>query len=137
MGLELGERIPEGTSSAHLEGVLLVYYNPASAVNRGSYLATHWASTPPMCHQIEVECLGMLRTKGTTRGTARGTTADGFVPDFRVEGVLPKAPMPVMDDNEERNFLRVLETTLAKQTGWTITGMSRDIVDWDGEDRHQ
>ena len=114
-------RALDGRGSAHFESVLLAFWNADCSASRKGRLATHWAAVPPKFQEIRVDCLGVVNTKGVTT--------------FRVQGVAPLSLMPAMNEHEERAFMRILEVELARKTGWNITGVNRDMIDWKGEDR--
>ena len=117
----MGVPVTGGSESAHLESVLLAYWNADCSASTKSRLSTHWAVAPPTYQKIRVDCLGVVRSRG--------------VVTFRVQGVAPQSLMPAMNDYEERSFIRVLEAELARKTGWNITGISHEMIDWDGVDR--
>tara|TARA_R100000306_G_C4374819_1_gene141500 strand:- start:1367 stop:1735 length:369 start_codon:yes stop_codon:yes gene_type:complete len=110
----------EGQKGAHLESVLLVYWESTCSANKRDVISTHWADSLPKFQTIWVDCLGVVGTKGNDA--------------FHVEGITPQALMPNMNAFEKLVFLRALERKLALQTGWDISGVTREVVDWLGEE---
>lgn len=110
--------IPEH-SVAHSVSVRLVWWMCDCCSNRKPkrIIGFHWSCKLPVCREVIVECLGSTNRTKT---------------NFRVDCVTPRIEMPALHVDEKSNFVDVLQAGLEAETGLRITGLTQDVVDWDG-----
>ena len=95
-------------------GLRLVYwYLPSSSANMA------WSPDPPKTGTVDLNILGVR--------SPRGTRMD-------VQAVFPETPLPQMNSSSKALFIKALKAKALAELEVQITGVSRDIIDWDGND---
>ena len=51
-----------------------------------------------------------------------------------IQAVFPETPLPKMNSSSKTLFIKALKAKVLAELGILVTGVSRDIVDWDGND---
>ena len=51
-----------------------------------------------------------------------------------VQAVFPETPLPKMNSSSKALFIKALKAKALAELEVQITGVSRDIIDWDGND---
>ena len=77
----------------------------------------HWSGEMPTFYEMMLDCIGSIN---------RSQTA------FRVDCVSPQTLMPELQVGERTGFMLALKASLEAQTGFKITGLVPDVVDWEG-----
>lgn len=106
--------------SGHIESVLLYYYQARCMAATKPADLRHWSGERPEYQTIWIDCVGQQTSKTGAW--------------FRVDGILPQTPMPKMNETERAAFLRALQAQLTKQMKVRISGVTSDIVHWEGEE---
>ena len=51
-----------------------------------------------------------------------------------IQAVFPETPLPKMHSSSKTLFIKALKAKAVAELGLSITGVSRDIIDWHGPD---
>ena len=103
-----------GTAQPTTFGLRLCFWHlPTTAANMG------WGLEPPPCETVELEVLGVW--------SARKVKMD-------VQAVFPRVRLPKMNSSAKATFIKALKEAVQKKVGVPATGISRDVVDWDGNE---
>jgi len=76
-----------------------------------------WSTESPESGTVDLEILAVSSPRGTK---------------MEVQAVFPKTPLPQMNSSSKASFLRALRTKADEVAGQPVTGISRDIIDWEG-----
>ena len=111
----MGEDRSRLSGAAHVERVRLTWWT--SGCNRRGI---HWGATAPVINFVTVEVLGVYsRTRAA----------------YNVQGVLPLARLPEMNDSEKNMLLMVLRDALVAQMSQNyeivVNPIKRHLVDWE------
>lgn len=90
---------------------LCFWHLPTTAANMG------WGVKPPVCRTVELEVLGVW--------SSRKVKMD-------VQAVFPISYLPKMNSSAKTTFIKALKEGVMKKMGVPVSGVSRDVVDWDG-----
>ena len=95
-------------------GLRLVFWHlPSSSADMA------WSTDPPKSETVVLSILGVK--------SPRGTRMD-------IQAVFPETPLPKMNSSSKTLFIKALKAKVLAELGILVTGVSRDIVDWDGAD---
>ena len=95
-------------------GLRLVFWHlPSSSADMA------WSTDPPESGTVDLSILGVR--------SPRGTRMD-------IQAVFPETPLPKMNSSSKTLFIKALKAKVLAELGILVTGVSRDIVDWDGAD---
>ena len=78
-----------------------------------------WSTDPPTSETVDLSILGVK--------SPRGTRMD-------IQAVFPETPLPKMNSSSKTLFIKALKAKAVAELGLSITGVSRDFVDWNGPD---
>jgi hypothetical protein len=76
-----------------------------------------WSADPPESWTVDLNILGVK--------SRRGSKVD-------VQAVFPATSLPQMNSSSKTLFIRALKAKVFSELGVPVTGVSRDIIDWDG-----
>ena len=101
-----------GTAQPTTFGLQLCFWHlPTTAANMG------WGLEPPTCETVELEVLGVW--------SARKVRMD-------IQAVFPQVRLPKMNSSAKTVFVKALKRAIEKRAGVPVSGLSRDIIDWSG-----